>query len=77
MNLEELNMMLPISKQKSACLNESNSAVIIGVSASTMSNWRKEGIGPSYKKVDNGVRSRVLYPKTAIIEWLNNTVKTA
>ncbi len=77
MTLDELNSMLPEKLKKSACMNECNSAMVIGVSPSGLANYRKEGIGPEYIKVENGVKSRILYPKTCILKWLNNTVKTA
>ncbi|QOG13317.1 helix-turn-helix domain-containing protein [Arcobacter sp. FWKO B] len=51
-------------------LNEATVAKIIGVSSSTLSNWRKEGLGPNYKKIDNG---KVIYTKQAIAEWLSQT----
>ncbi|MBL1242805.1 MAG: helix-turn-helix domain-containing protein [Sulfurimonas sp.] len=58
-------------------LNQKQTADVIGVSSSTLENWRKEGIGPEYKKINNGKRGRILYPKVAIAEWLSDTVKTA
>lgn len=77
MTLNDLNNMIVVDKQKNClCLSESCTAEIIGVSPSTLSNWRKGALGPEYKKVENGKKSRVLYPKTAIVEWINNTVKT-
>ncbi|ADG91843.1 hypothetical protein Arnit_0176 [Arcobacter nitrofigilis DSM 7299] len=78
MTLEELNFLVPIEQRSCICLNQSQTAHILGVSSSTLSNWRLEdGIGPEYKKVGNGTRSRVLYPKTAIIDWISKTIKTA
>lgn len=72
-----LNSLLPKDKRSCACLNEFYSAQIVGVSQSSLSTYRKKGLGPEYLKVDNGKRARVLYPKTALIEWINNTIKTA
>ncbi|MDD3856000.1 helix-turn-helix domain-containing protein [Sulfurimonas sp.] len=74
--LEEINNLNPKFKQLLA-LNQKQTADAIGVSSSTLETWRKEGIGPEYKKQNNGKRARVLYPKTAIAEWLADTVKTA
>lgn len=74
--IEEINKINPKFKQLLA-LSQSQTAAAIGVSCSTLESWRREGIGPSYKKQNNGKRSRVLYPKTAIAEWLADTVKTA
>lgn len=76
MTLEEMNIINPKFKGL-LCLNQKQTAEIIGVSSSTLDNWRREAIGPEYKKVDSGKKGRVLYPKTALIEWLNQTVKTA
>jgi|TARA_R110002050_G_scaffold243131_3_gene379608 hypothetical protein len=77
LTLDELNSMLPDKLKRAACINECNAAMLIGVSASGLSNYRKEGIGPEYIKVENGAKARILYPKTCILKWLNNTVKTA
>lgn len=77
MDLEMLNSLLPKEKRISACLNEFYSAQVVGVSPGSLSNYRKKGLGPEYLKVDNGKRGRVLYPKTALIDWINNTIKTA
>lgn len=76
MTTEEINMIDPLYK-KLVCLNQKQTATILGISSGSLENWRKEGIGPSYKKIENGKRGRVLYPKSAIVEWLNNTIKTA
>ncbi len=77
MDLEMLNSLLPKEKRGSACLNEFYSAQVVGVSSSSMATYRKKGLGPEYLKVDNGKRGRVLYPKTALCDWLNQTIKTA
>lgn len=42
-------------------------AKVIGVSMSTLSNWRKQGIGPEWVKAG---RRLVLYPHAALMEWL-------
>lgn len=76
MTLEELNNAKPELKG-CICLNQKQTAEIIGVSSSTLDNWRKIGLGPQYKKIPSGKKGRVLYPKAAIIEWLSNTIKTA
>jgi hypothetical protein len=78
MTLAEFNSMLPIEQRSCICLNQVETAHILGVSSSTLANWRLEdSVGPEYKKVGNGKRSRVLYPKTSIIEWISKTIKTA
>ena len=73
--IEEINKTNPKFKQLIA-LSQKQTADIIGVSSSTLEAWRKEEIGPQYKKVNAG-KGRILYPKTAIAEWLAQTVKTA
>ena len=76
MNLNEFDSIRPEYKGL-LCLNQKQTAEIIGVSSSTLDNWRKIGLGPSFKKIESGKKGRVLYPKIAIIEWLANTIKTA
>jgi len=76
MTLEELNNARPELKG-CICLNQKQTAEIIGVSSSTLDNWRKVGLGPQYKKIDNGKKGRVLYTKSSIVEWLSNTIQTA
>ncbi|AXH12006.1 DNA-binding protein [Halarcobacter bivalviorum] len=77
MTLKDLNILLPENKQNSACLNESFSAQVLGISASSLATYRKNGLGPEFIKIDNGKKGRVIYPKTALVEWLNKTTKTA
>lgn len=76
MNLNEFDSIRPEYKGL-LCLNQKQTAEVIGVSSSTLDNWRKIGLGPSFKKIESGKKGRVLYPKIAIIEWLANTIKTA
>ncbi|WP_321469310.1 helix-turn-helix domain-containing protein [Halarcobacter sp.] len=77
MTLEELNLMLEPKLRNKVCLNQSQVSEILGVSPSTLANWRlKQGLGPEYKKVGTG-KSRIIYSKSSILEWLNNTIKTA
>jgi len=73
--IEEINKTNPKFKQLIA-LNQKQTADIIGVSSSTLEAWRKEGIGPEYKKVNRG-KGRILYGKISLAEWLSQTVKTA
>lgn len=58
-------------------LNQKQTAEIIGVSQSTMENWRRDGIGIAYKKVDSGKKGRILYLKKDILNWLSSRVITA
>lgn len=75
--IEEINKINPKFKQLIA-LNQKQAADCIGVSSSTLESWRRDGLGPSYIKMNRGKRGRILYSKVAIAEWLaNNAVKTA
>lgn len=73
--IEEINKTNPKFKQLIA-LNQKQTADIIGVSSSTLEAWRRDAIGPQYKKVNTG-KGRILYPKIAIAEWLTQTIQTA
>jgi len=75
MTVEEINLINPNYK-KLVCLNQKQTAEILGISSGSLENWRREGVGPTYKKIENGKRGRILYPKSAIVDWLNQTVKT-
>ncbi|MDO8453808.1 MAG: DNA-binding protein [Sulfurimonas sp.] len=75
--IAEINKINPKFKQLLA-LNQKQTADAIGVSSSALERWRKEkGVGPEYKKVNNGKRGRILYTKQAIAEWLSDSIKTA
>ncbi len=75
--IEEINK-IDEKFKKLIALNQRQAADAIGVSSSTMESWRKEGLGPNYIKMNTGKRGRVLYPKTAIAEWLvSHSIKTA
>lgn len=63
--------------KKLICLTEKQTSSILGISPSTLSNYRKEGLGPEFKKVENGKKSRILYTKASICQWVNNCNKTA
>ena len=55
-------------------LNSKQTAQIIGVSASTIEAWRKQGIGIDFIEVGG----RILYPKLKIAEFqANRKTKTA
>ena len=55
-------------------LNSKQTASILGVSASSIEAWRKQGIGIDYIEVGG----RILYPKLKIAEFqVNRKVKTA
>ncbi|MDY0322059.1 MAG: DNA-binding protein [Arcobacteraceae bacterium] len=76
--LEHIDNAFPTLK-KSIGLNQSQTAQIIGVSAPTLERWREAGVGPEYiKSVDTLKKSRLIYPKAAIAEYILSTlVKTA
>lgn len=64
--------------KKSIGLNQTQAAQIIGVSSPTLERWREQGVGPEYSKNQNGKKSRLIYPKIAIAEYIVSTlVKTA
>ena len=55
-------------------LNSKQTAGILGVSASTVEAWRKQGIGIEYIEVGG----RILYPKLKIAEFqANRKIRTA
>jgi hypothetical protein len=62
---------------KPIVLNESQVAKVIGVSPSTIANWRKVGLGPEFKKLNNGLKAKVMYTKHSVAEWLCDLQKTA
>jgi hypothetical protein len=75
MTVEEINLIDPLFK-KLICLNQKQTSKILGVCEGTLENWRRVSAGPAFIKVNNGKKGRVLYPKTAIVEWVNQTIKT-
>ncbi|MDD2653372.1 MAG: DNA-binding protein [Sulfurimonas sp.] len=77
--INEINNLDPKYK-KLIALNQKQTANAIGVSSSTMESWRREAVGPEYKKMDLGKKGRVLYSKIAVAAWMVNgsgTIKTA
>ena len=72
--LEQINSNPTFSKL--ITLNQTQVAEIIGVSSTTLINLRRDGLGPSYIKIERGKRGRILYPKIEIAEWLSRTIKT-
>lgn len=55
-------------------LNAKQAASVLGVSASSIENWRKQGIGIDFVEIGG----RILYPKLKIAEFqANRKVKTA
>lgn len=74
--IEEINKINPKFKTLLA-LNQKQTADAIGVASSTLESWRREGIGPEFKKINNGKKGRVFYSKQAIAEWMSDTTKTA
>lgn len=75
--IDQINQIDPKFK-KLITFNQKQTADAIGVSSSTLEDWRRKSIGPNYIKVEAGKKGRVLYPKTAIAEWLlSHSIKTA
>ncbi|MCG3690323.1 helix-turn-helix domain-containing protein [Aliarcobacter butzleri] len=72
MTLDELNSMLPPEQRKLATLNQSQTSSLLGLSNSTLTNWRSTGVGLEYIKVGKGKRNRILYLKTKLLEFLNS-----
>ena len=79
MNIEEeieknLVMIEKFGFKKGLILNENQVANIINISPSTLSAWRKQGIGIDYIQVGG----RCLYPKISVAEFqTKRKVKTA
>ncbi len=75
--IEEINKINPKYTQL-ITFNQKQTADAIGVSSSTLEDWRRKAIGPNYIKVNSGKKGRILYPKIAIAEWLlSHSIKTA
>ena len=69
-----LNQINQMGFEKILNLNSKQTAQIIGVSASTIEAWRKQGIGIDFIEVGG----RILYPKLKIAEFqANRKPKTA
>ncbi|OCL98835.1 hypothetical protein AAX29_01345 [Aliarcobacter thereius] len=69
-----LNQINQMGYEKILNLNSKQTAQIIGVSASTIEGWRKQGIGVDF--IEAG--GRILYPKLKIAEFqANRKIKTA
>ncbi len=74
MDIKTLNQLLISEKDKKAlCLNESTVAELLGCSSSTLANYRANACGIAFIKVNNGKKSRIMYPKDAIVDFLNNS----
>ena len=78
MNLnEEINQYMQqinnLGFEKILNLNSKQTAGILGVSASTVETWRKQGIGVDYIEVGG----RILYPKLEIAKFqVTRKIKT-
>ena len=62
---------------KKLILTPEQTAEIIGVSISTLYNWRVQGVGPQFRKNGNGKRAKIMYPKRAVAEFMTETQLTA
>ena len=49
---------------------------IIGVSESTLYNWRKNGVGPEYSR-NNSPKARIRYRIETIARFMIETIETA
>lgn len=76
MKISDIDAIDPIFS-KIVCLNQKQTAQILGVSCGSLENWRSAGLGPSYIKINSGKRGRILYAKSAICDWVNQSIKTA
>lgn len=66
-----------VGKRKIA-LNTSEVSRCVGISCSTLEQYRKQNLGIEYKKEEvAGKKSRVVYPTLNVAKWLCNTIKTA
>lgn len=71
---EYLEQIDKLGFEKILNLNSKQTAGILGVSASTIEAWRKQGIGIEYLEVGG----RILYPKLAIAQFqANRKIRTA
>lgn len=62
---------------QSITLNENQVSKIIGTSPTTLKNWRDQGIGPGFKKMEAaGKKGRVIYTKLSVATWLCDVQKT-
>lgn len=50
-------------------VSEREAARLIGVSTRTLYAWRRDGIGPQYRRIGG----RILYPVRGIDAWLTST----
>jgi hypothetical protein len=57
---------------KPGSLNESQAAAYLGVSPSTLAEWRKDGFGPRFCAIvrPGKEKARNLYPLKFLDEWL-------
>lgn len=71
-HLDQINGIDERIKRKIS-FNEWEASEIIGVSDSSLANYRKQGIGPEYRKIGG----RYIYSKIALAEFMADTIKTA
>ncbi|QKF80725.1 helix-turn-helix transcriptional regulator [Halarcobacter ebronensis] len=74
LQLDLINKINP-KYEKKLLLTQEEVADIIGISTGTLKNIRSKGFGPRYIKFKYGNKERVLYPKTALAQWVNETEK--
>ena len=72
MTLDEFNSIIPKEQKNCIVLNQKQTALLLGVSSSTLENWRKNALGLSYIKINNGKKGRVMYSKENILNFINS-----
>ncbi len=56
----------PIGEKR---LTSAELAARYGIANQTVRGWRHRGVGPRYLRLGDGMKARVLYPESWIIEW--------
>jgi predicted site-specific integrase-resolvase len=51
-------------------LKASEVAEMLRVKPQTLRKWRWRGVGPRFVKIGKTAQSRVLYPESAVTEWM-------
>lgn len=72
MTLEEFNANLEPKLRSKICLSQSEVSKILGISCSTLTNWRTDGVNLEYMKIGRGAKNRILYTKVKLLEFLNS-----
>jgi len=66
------------TRYKKATLSKTEMANELGISASTLDKYRREGIGlPNYKKLGKTKNAKVIFNIVEVAEFLAQTIKVA